>query len=154
MADNEDNINQHGSAQEIIHQALICHLACCIEGEPYCLPLAFGFDGQDIFFHTGKKGRKISALSSNPRVCLAFEINVQLQKDPDQACEWSFSYQSVIVDGMVEELNSLVEKEYALNQIMDHYSKSDWTFPEKQVAATRVWKVTPGEITVKIESGE
>jgi hypothetical protein len=37
---------------------------------------------------------------------------------------------------------------------MDHYSKSDWTFPEKQVSATRVWKVTPGEITVKIESGE
>jgi nitroimidazol reductase NimA-like FMN-containing flavoprotein (pyridoxamine 5'-phosphate oxidase superfamily) len=135
--------------QEVIQNSLYCHLSCCAEDKPYLVPIAFGYDGNDIFFHTGQAGKKIDIWMKNPRVCLAFETNVKINTHPDRACDWSFSSQSVLMDGTVEEVTDPPEKEYALDQIMKQYSSKEWELPTDKVLQTRIWKVTPRDMTYK-----
>ena len=40
------------------------------EGMPYAVPITIVRDGDAIYFHTAKAGRKIDILKQNPQVCL------------------------------------------------------------------------------------
>ena len=134
---------------QIIHDAQICHLACSMNDEPYVVPLAFGYDGKAVYFHTAQTGKKIDILSANPRVCLGFEKDISLLPDPNQACEWSFSYKSIIATGIAEELTNPDDKLNALMQIMQHYSGKEWDFPQDKLSRTRLWRVVVDNITGK-----
>jgi nitroimidazol reductase NimA-like FMN-containing flavoprotein (pyridoxamine 5'-phosphate oxidase superfamily) len=140
---NKDLINR------VIEKALYCHLACSYEDVPYLVPVAFGYDGEYIYIHTGKSGKKIDILSKNPRVCLGFEIDVSLQKDPDTACEWGFDFQSVIASGFIEEIINDEDKKSGLSIIMAHYSDNGWEFPPQQLDRTKVWRINISDITWK-----
>ena len=149
MRRNEKAIPQRTNLDTVIHQAEICHLACCAEDEPYVIPISFGYDGKSIFFHTAKTGKKINILAANPRVCLAFEDKITLVKDKEQSCKWSFDFSSVIVTGEIEEISDSDGKKAALNQIMLHYSKQSWQIPAKDLSKTKVWRVKIENITGK-----
>ncbi len=133
----------------IINQALIGHLACSISDQPYVVPIAFGYDGTYIYFHSGPAGKKTDILKENPRVCLSFETSVEIAQDFESACNWSFHYSSVIADGHAEILTLLAEKSTALKCIMDHYSGKEWDFPEEKINKTSVWKIKLETITYK-----
>ncbi len=149
MLRKEQAILDRKQLDAIIGQAEICHLACCQDGKPYLVPLSFGYDGERIYFHSAKKGTKIEILVQNPNVSLAFEGEVDLVRDPEQACEWSFNYTSVVVKGRAHQLSETGDKHYALNQIMIHYSGRSWEMPETELARTSVWSVEIQEITGK-----
>ena len=149
MRRNEKAITQRTNLDTVIHQAEICHLACCDNNEPYVIPISFGYDGKSIFFHTAKTGKKINILASNPRVCLAFEDKITLVEDKEQACKWSFDFSSVIVTGKIEEISDTAEKQSGLNQIMLHYSKQSWQIPTKEFSKIKVWRVKIENITGK-----
>jgi nitroimidazol reductase NimA-like FMN-containing flavoprotein (pyridoxamine 5'-phosphate oxidase superfamily) len=136
----------------VINNALYCHLACSFEDAPYLIPVAFGYDGDSVYIHTARSGKKIDILSHNPRVCLGFETDVSLLKDPDLACDWSFDFQSVIASGLIEEITDIEEKSAGLGVIMDHYSKKEWDFPPQQLAKTRLWRIRIIEISGKHSS--
>ncbi len=137
---------------QIIQNAQICHLACSMNDEPYVVPIAFGYDGKTVYFHTAQAGKKIDILSVNPRVCLGFEEGIQLQPDPDQACEWSFKYKSVIATGIAEELTNPDKKELALQHIMSHYSSAEWLFDPESLTKTRLWCIKLETLTGKKSS--
>lgn len=134
---------------EIIRGSLICHLSCCLKGEPYLIPISFGYDGQAVYLHTAQKGKKITLFEENPRVCLSFVSQADLVTDPEQACRWSFDFASVIAEGVISEIKEPNEKALALNQIMIHYSELAWEFPEKTLAGTRMWKIDLEDLTGK-----
>jgi nitroimidazol reductase NimA-like FMN-containing flavoprotein (pyridoxamine 5'-phosphate oxidase superfamily) len=136
----------------VLDKALYCHLACSYQDEPYLIPLAYGYDGEFVYIHTSKTGKKADIMKNNPRVCLGFEIDVRLQKDPDQACEWAFEYQSVIASGVIEEIVDPDKKSAGLSVIMDHYSNKTWEFPSKHLAKTKVWRIRILEISGKDSS--
>ena len=139
---------------QIIHDSQICHLACSINDEPYVVPLAFGYDGKAVYFHTAQTGKKIDILSANPRVCLGFEEGIQLQPDPDQACGWSFDYKSVIATGIAEELTEPSARLAAIKQIMQHYSGKEWDYPQGKLSQTKLWRVLLTSITGKTSPPE
>ena len=41
-----------------------------LEGKPYAVPLTIVRDGESVYFHTAKAGRKIDILRQSPAVCL------------------------------------------------------------------------------------
>ena len=135
---------------EIIRESLICHLSCCLDDEPYLIPISFGYDGQAIYLHTAQKGKKITFFENNPRVCLSFVSQTELVPDLEQACKWSFDFASVIGKGVISEISDPDQKAFALNQIMIHYSGVEWEFPEKTLAGTRIWKIVLEDLTGKI----
>ena len=75
------------------------------------VPVSFGYDGESIYLHTAREGKKIDHFRNNQNICFEFERNVQLFSDLDNACKWTFSYESVIGFGKIQELGSLEQKE-------------------------------------------
>lgn len=63
-------------------------LGLCVEGEPYVVPVAYGYSDGAIYFHGAKKGKKIDFIEKNDRVC--FEVD-----------EWQKGWASVICYGKV-----------------------------------------------------
>jgi nitroimidazol reductase NimA-like FMN-containing flavoprotein (pyridoxamine 5'-phosphate oxidase superfamily) len=135
---------------EIILEAEICYLSCCLEDLPYLVPLSFGYDGQAIYIHTAAAGKKITIFERNPQVCLAFVPQAEIIPDPDQACEWSVGFSSVIAEGKISEITDLAGKTAALNQIMVHYSDREWDMPDKTISGARVWKIELENLTGKV----
>jgi nitroimidazol reductase NimA-like FMN-containing flavoprotein (pyridoxamine 5'-phosphate oxidase superfamily) len=134
---------------EIIHQSLYCVLACSQNQLPYQVPISFGYDGQALYLHTAQKGKKIDIFEAHPQVCAAFVSQAELITHQDQACNWSFRYASVIVEGKISEITDPGGKRTALNLIMDQYSNREWEIPPSAQANTRVWKIEIETITGK-----
>ncbi len=149
MRRHDKEIRTREEIDAIIRAADVCRLAFAHNNEPYLVPVSFGYDGERIFFHTAPNGRKIDFIEANNRVCFEFEADVALARDPEDACAWTFTFQSVIGYGTVRELGSPEEKTHALNQIMRHYSGREWDIPEHRTATTRAWKIDIDEVTGK-----
>ena len=150
MRRKEKEITDRNLIDRIIHQADICHLSCSLDDRPYLIPISFGYDGQAVYIHTAPAGRKIEYFEGNPRVCLAFISRADLISSPDQACEWSFEFASVLAEGEISEITDLDGKSAALNQIMAHYSGREWDLPAKTLSGTRVWKIRLEHLTGKV----
>ena len=149
MRRSDREITDLATIRAIVRGCQVCRVGLAVDGEPYVVPVSFGFDGESVYFHTAKTGKKIDMMTANPRACVQFERNVELVTNPDDACEWSFSYESVIGFGAVTEITGDREKHHALNRIMEQYSGRDWTFSETALASTRVWRVELDGLTGK-----
>lgn len=149
MRRHDKEINSRAEIDAVIQGADVCRLALARDNEPYLVPVSFGYDGERVYFHTAPKGRKIDFIESNSRVCFEFEANVALVKNPEDACAWTFSFQSVIGYGTVTELVAPEDKNHGLNQIMRRYSGREWDIPAHRTATTRVWRIDIDEVTGK-----
>ena len=83
--------------EALLHTAIVGRIACCAhgtvgDGRPYLVPLAYGYDGEAVYAHSGP-GRKLDLMRAEPRV--AFEV--------DHA-EASDRWRSVIAEGEFEEI--------------------------------------------------
>ncbi|MGH2531063.1 MAG: pyridoxamine 5'-phosphate oxidase family protein [Thermomicrobiales bacterium] len=84
--------------EELLRTALVGRIACCAHGaggdngRPYVVPLAYGYDGEAIYAHSGM-GKKIRLMRAQPLV--SFEVD--RAEAVDRWC-------SVIAEGTYEEL--------------------------------------------------
>ena len=93
--------------EALLRTAIIGRIACCEhgrigDGRPYVVPLAYGYDGEAVYAHSGP-GRKLDLMRAEPRV--TFEV--------DEA-EASDRWRSVIAEGTFEEINDQRQREAAL----------------------------------------
>lgn len=149
MSREEKEITGREEIDEIIRGSQVCRLALAAENLPYLVPLSFGYDGSAIYLHTAREGKKIQYFKANNRVCFEFERNVRLLRDSNNACKWSFSYESVIGYGTIQELVDPEQREYGLNQIMLQYSGKQWKFKDAIFSKARVWKISIDSLTGK-----
>jgi uncharacterized protein len=149
MRRTDKEITDETLISQIIEKAQICRLGLAKDNIPYVLPVSFGYDGKVIYFHTAKEGRKIDFMTANDRVCFEFEHGVQLIQSESNPCKWTFSFQSVIGYGRVQELTELPEKTAGLNQMMKHYSGREWPFSADDLAGIRVWRIAIESLTGK-----
>lgn len=149
MRRREKEIAERQAIDAIINKCQVLRLGLSRDDVPYIVPLSFGYDGNSFFFHTAAVGLKLDILAVNPKVCFELEHGVSLKTDPDSACEWSFSYQSVIGHGRVEELVASGEKHDALVQIMRQYDPGTWSFTPAQLSGIKVWQLKIDSITGK-----
>ena len=145
----DKEITDRQRIDQIISQAIVCRLGLCKEGQPYVVPVNYGYDGQRITFHTAKEGMKIDYLEANARVCFEIEHEVAIIPHPDSACQWGASFYSVIGFGTVHELLDREAKAWGLNQIMRHYADREWRFGERQLDQVRVWSIEIEQVTGK-----
>lgn len=145
----DKEITSREEIDSIIRGCEVCRLAFAVVNEPYLVPVSFGYDGADLYFHTARTGRKIDCMQANSRVCFEVERNVQLVRDAERPCEWTFAFESVIGFGTVHELTSHEDKERGLNLIMEHYSGRHWRFGTPATSSVRVWRVVIESITGK-----
>jgi len=139
----------------VISKTPVFRLGLCKDGQPYIVPLSFGYDGRSIYFHTARKGLKLDYLEANPRVCFEMEHEVNPIRNQKSPCNWSQSFYSVIGFGVVREITDERLKVQALNQVVEHYAEDEpdslkaWVFEEKLLNGTRVWEISIQEISGK-----
>jgi len=149
MRRNDKEIGSREEINAIIRGSHVCRIALAMDNMPYIIPVSFGYDGESIYLHTAKEGEKINYFEKNNNVCFEFERNVKLIKNTKNACNWTFSYESVIGFGKIHELESLEQREVGLNRIMSQYSGEKWVFGEDPLKNIRVWKIDITSITGK-----
>lgn len=142
MRRKDKEIRDRELISQIIHKCQVCRLGLAKEDVPYIVPVSFGYDGQAIYFHTAKEGKKIDYFAANDRVCFEFEHGVRPVPDESNPCQWTISYQSVIGYGRVHELLTAAEKAAGLKQIVAQYSGQAWAFNDRDLDRVRVWKMT------------
>ena len=149
MRRDEKKIIARTEIDEIIHKSDICRLAFANKNIPYLVPVSFGYDGNSIFIHTAKTGRKIDFIEANNLVCFEFDVDVKTIEDEAVPCKWTSAYKSVIGYGKLFELLDFEGQENAINQIMQHYSGKKWEFDEKMLQSVKLWKIVIDEISGK-----
>jgi uncharacterized protein len=145
----DKEIRDRDLISQIIEKCQVCRLGLAQDNMPYIVPVSFGYDGEAIYFHTAKTGRKIGFIEANATACFELEHGVSLRPHEDDPCSWSFSFQSVIGYGTIRELTDAAEREAGLRLIMRHYSGRDWSFTLKSLETIRIWKLTIDSISGK-----
>lgn len=102
------NLREEESRQ-ILRELHIGRLGCCLDGEPYVVPVSYLFEGDSIYIHS-MPGRKISMLRANPRACLQVDI-----------IKNTYDWKSVIAFGSVVELTDEVERRKMLVRLFNHF---------------------------------
>jgi nitroimidazol reductase NimA-like FMN-containing flavoprotein (pyridoxamine 5'-phosphate oxidase superfamily) len=132
---------------KVIRKARVCRIAMVDGDAPYIVPMCFGFDGKDLYFHSATQGRKIGILRNNPKVCVEFEQDLKLVpgKEP---CDYGFHYLTVMCHGRIEFLETLEEKRWALNQIIRQYLPGSprYYFKQWEIASIVAIKVVIDEM--------
>lgn len=95
-------------ARRILREQHCGRLGCCLDGEPYVVPINYVFDDECVYVHS-LPGRKIEFLRANPRACL----QVDEAKD-------AYNWHSVIAYGHYEELSDEAERERTLASLFNH----------------------------------
>lgn len=152
MRRTDKEIVDRSEIDQVIRRSEVCRLAFAVDDEPYVVPVSFGYDGESLFFHTAKAGRKIDFIRRNNRVCFEVSTDVRLVRHADDPCAWSFAFASVIGYGRVTELLSPEDERLGLNQIMLQYSGRQWQFDERSLISTRVWRIEIDSMTGKRSS--
>ena len=140
---------------DVIRNAQVCRIALVDGDTPYLVPMNFGFDGNCLYFHAAKQGRKLDILRKNPKICVEFEQGVTLVRGK-KPCSYAFHYLTVICHGQAEFLDVLEEKRRVLHHIMTQY-ESDWqrcNFTKGDVASIVLFKVRIDDIIGKASAAK
>ncbi|MBN1267180.1 MAG: pyridoxamine 5'-phosphate oxidase family protein [Anaerolineales bacterium] len=136
----EKELAESTQIEEILRKADVIRLALFDGKEPYIVPLLYGYDGEQLYFHSAGEGRKIEILRSNPRVCFECEIDVRI-KPSDKICSWSLQYRSVVGYGVVRFLTDPAEKRKAMETLLDHYTDPPYDIEDTTLQRTCMFVV-------------
>ena len=134
--------------EEVLKNALFCHIAFSDKNQPYILPLSFGYKNNVLYFHSGPDGKKMDLLARNPKVAFAIETNVELKEAPT-SCKYSMLYKSVTGSGRAYLLEDLEEKARGLDIVVKQYNAEPLEYSEKALQNLAVVKIEIEEISYK-----
>jgi len=131
----------------VINSALVCRIGLVKDDRPYVIPLNFGFDGSNLYFHSARSGEKVEILKMNSHICVEFEQDISIIEN-EKPCNWGARYLTVVIHGTAELVVDLVEKRYGLVQILEHYKAGgdQYSFTDEELEPVLVYKVRVEEI--------
>ena len=134
---------------DLFATAEVCRVAMVDNGEPYIVPLNYGYRDNVIYVHSAAAGRKIDVLKRNSRVCFEIESASEIVKQAEP-CHWGTKARSLIGYGRVEILTGSSEKKRGLDIIMAHYGKQDLNvYDEEQLRRVVILKISIESVACK-----
>ena len=134
----------------ILDEAMVIRLGMLDGGRPYVVPLNFAREGDDLWFHAAKAGRKLDCLRAAPAVCVEADRFLTLRTGPSACDDWTSHYESVIGFGTAEIVEDATARLHGLRAIMRKYSgRDDWEFTEASVKGTAVVRIRLDSLTGK-----
>ena len=85
MRKSEKEIVEESAIEAVIRQSLVCRLGLSAGGQPYVVPLCFGYEDGFLYFHAALEGRKMDMIKNNDRVCVEFDTNTEIIEGEDEA---------------------------------------------------------------------
>ena len=101
--------------EDLLREEVLGYLGLSMDGQPYVVPLNYGYVDGKILFHCALTGKKLDYLRANPRVCFTVgrqsgDIRRHAEGDPCHA-----DSDSVICYGTARVIEDLAERMTALN---------------------------------------
>ena len=141
---------------DILNRESICHLAMCLEDQPYVIPMIFAYHDHALYFHCAEVGMKLDILRKNNKVCFEVQHSYteKVVENTQKPCDWGITYESVIGFGTAEILNDRDDKILAYNLLVNKlkpggYRHDDILYTEKKIKGTFIIKVSVESMTGK-----
>ena len=152
MRRKDRELTELGEILQVVERCKVCRLAMADAAGLYLVPMNFGYewdkDGLKLYFHSAKEGRKLDAILENPQVC--FEMDCQHRLiESDRVCGYSFSYQSMIGNGIATVVKDLEEKKKGLFLLMKHQTGKDFPIQDEMADSVAVIRVAATSYTGK-----
>ncbi len=137
--------------EDIIRRCEVCFVGMTdLEGNPYVIPMNFGYEEGTLYLHSGPDGGKLEMLGRNDHVCAVFcEGHELVYQSERMACSYSMRSESVQCRGRVTFVEDMEEKRRALDVIMRHYTDNACGYSEPAVRNVKVWRVAVERMTGK-----
>lgn len=136
----------------ILDNGRICHFGLVEDGMPYVLPMNYGyrFEGDKliVYMHGGKEGRKFDVIRKDGNCCVEFECDAEMFEG-QVACQYGYTYSSLIGFGKASIVDEPEEKMQALTLLMKNLTGKDFEFNERLVSIVQVIKVECDYYTAK-----
>lgn len=137
---------------QIIDKCKVCRIGMQDKNGLYIVPMNFEYKYEHnqlvLYFHSAKEGRKIDALKENSNVCFEMDCDHRLITG-DEACQYTYSYKSIIGSGKVVFIDDYDEKKLALSVLMRHQTGHEFEFDNKMADRVCVFKIVAQEFTGK-----
>lgn len=118
------------------------------EGSPYGVPVNLVRQGDRLYFHCAREGRKLDCLRQNPQVCVTWVGNVHVQQE-----RFTTRYESAIAFGDAAEVEDDAERREALRLLCQRYTPDAMDGFDRELQSafshTAVVRIQVREITGK-----
>jgi nitroimidazol reductase NimA-like FMN-containing flavoprotein (pyridoxamine 5'-phosphate oxidase superfamily) len=152
MRRKEQEITDRATLESILQRATVCRLGLAVAGEPYVVPVSFGYGDGCLYVHSSPEGRKVEMIRQNPRVCFEVDVDEELVRK-GAPCSWGVRYRSVIGWGQAAFLTDEAEKRRALDVIVGHYGGPAGQYRAKGLREVAVICIQVEEMTGKKSKG-
>ena len=148
----EREVTDINEIKEILDKSMIVHIGMVDDGEPYVVPMNYGYTLENgelcIYLHGATVGRKIDIIKKNPKVFFEMECDVT-PFEGKVACQYGTTYASVMGKGTAVVLEDVNDKIDGLTKFMKTQTGKDFTFDERMVSIVSVIKITATGFTAK-----
>lgn len=124
------------------------------DGQPYIVPMNYGFGDGYVIVHGALKGQKIDMIKANPLVCFNVVTGTEIIRNEEDPSEFSEKYRSVTGTGTARMLEDTAEKKTALQTLMKHYDGPTEPIPEGMLRGVSVIIIDIKELTGKVSAYE
>ena len=148
MRQSEREIKDRKELEEVIMKAEVCRLAMVEDGEPYIVPMNYGYRDGRLYFHCAREGRKLDILRRNPAVCFEMESEAELVRG-ERPCQWTTRFTSVVGWGIATVSTDEADVKEGLEALMEHYSPGPHEFEARPLSLTAIIRVDVTRMTGK-----
>jgi nitroimidazol reductase NimA-like FMN-containing flavoprotein (pyridoxamine 5'-phosphate oxidase superfamily) len=152
----ERGVYDRETIDAILDEALICHVAFVVEGQPFVIPMILARAGDVLYLHGSTASRLVRTLADGVDVCVTATLldGIVLARS---VYNHSMNYRSAVVLGRARPVVDPDEKLAALEAIVEHMVPGRWSdarLPDrKELKATTVLALALDEASAKIRTG-
>jgi nitroimidazol reductase NimA-like FMN-containing flavoprotein (pyridoxamine 5'-phosphate oxidase superfamily)/gamma-glutamylcyclotransferase (GGCT)/AIG2-like uncharacterized protein YtfP len=139
----------------ILDAAALCHVACVIDGQPYCTPTLFWREGDRLYWHGSSASRMLLNQSEGEPVCVTVSHLDSLVL-ARSAFNHSVDYRSVMAFGHARIVEDAEEKRRALAAMINRFYPERWETlrpaTQQEIKATCVIGMAIEQASAKIRA--
>ena len=141
---------------EILDEALICHVGFVQDGEPVVIPTIHARDGDTIYFHGSPASRMLRLMKEGADICVTATI-VDGIVAARSVFHHSMNYRSAVVFGRARMVDDEVERLHAMEMVTEHVLPGRWDEArhpsEIESKGTLLAALPIEEFSVKVRTG-
>ena len=138
----------------IIKKCKVCRIGLSENNMPYIIPLNYGYSFENnvltLFFHSALEGKKLDIIKNNNNGCFEIDCDTKLV-EAEKACNYGYTFRSIIGFGKIIILENLDEKVDGLNKIMQHQTEKEtmYNFTDDELKNVCIYKMIVETFTGK-----
>ena len=148
----EYQITNEAEIRQILDTANVLHLGLAVEGEPYVVPMNYGFTLEEgkltLYVHSAVKGKKLDMIQANPKVYFSIDTD-RIPFEGKVPCQYGLSYRAVSGWGKAAIVKDVEEKKQAMTTLMKTQTGKDFSFEDRLVSIVAAIRIDVAEFTAK-----